>query len=156
MRPQKVHSCTYFASATYPFKDQIKIVPEKPIERKNGRGNLNYGVESRTTGRTIGLIEVKKDDFKQGFTQVTVQMESSLSHKRKANEIDDEYDMDKVWGIVTDAEKWYFMECTRDGEGKPSFKLSKPLFVYEDVDMKDKVEKILAHVIRLLDIYIYI
>jgi len=37
-------------------------------------------------------------------------------------------------GIVTDAEKWYFMECMQDSEGKPSFKLSKPLFVtYEDV-----------------------
>ncbi|GES88773.1 hypothetical protein GLOIN_2v1030212 [Rhizophagus clarus] len=37
----------------------------------------------------------------------------SLGHKRKANEIDDEYSLDKVWGIVTDAEKWYFMEFTR-------------------------------------------
>ncbi|PKC59011.1 hypothetical protein RhiirA1_470078 [Rhizophagus irregularis] len=32
-------------------------------------------------------------------------------NKRKANELDDDYDMDIVWGIVTDAEKWYFMEC---------------------------------------------
>ncbi|CAG8483747.1 5452_t:CDS:2, partial [Diversispora eburnea] len=33
---------------------QIKIVPEKLVEGKNGRGNLDCGVESRTTGRTIG------------------------------------------------------------------------------------------------------
>ncbi|GBC44800.2 hypothetical protein GLOIN_2v1788173 [Rhizophagus irregularis DAOM 181602=DAOM 197198] len=60
-------------------------------------------------------------------------MESSLSRKRKANEIYDEYDMDKVWGIVTNAQKWYFMECTLENERKPVFKLSKPLFVaYED------------------------
>jgi len=45
----------------------------------------------------VGLVEVKRDDFKQGFAQATVQMESSLTcRKRKANEIDDEYDMDKV------------------------------------------------------------
>ena len=44
----------------------------------------------------IDLIEVKKDDFKQGFAQATVQMESSLGRKRKANEIDDEYGLDKV------------------------------------------------------------
>ena len=57
-------------------------------------------------------------------------MESSLTcRKRKANEIDDESDMDKVWGIVTDAEKWYFMECTLDEERKPSFKLSEPVSV---------------------------
>ena len=96
---KSIYSYTYLASATYPFKSQIKIVPEKLVEGKNGRGNLDYGIESRTTGRTIGLIEVKK----MTLSRVTIQMESSLSRKRKANEM---YDMDKVWGIVTDAEKW--------------------------------------------------
>ena len=61
----------------------LRVVPEKLVEGKNGRGNLDYGIESRTTGRTIGLIEVKKDDFKQGCAQATVQMESSLSRKTK-------------------------------------------------------------------------
>src|SRR5271170_6227096 len=55
---------------------------------------------------TSGLVEVKRDDFKQGFAQATVQMESSLKCR--------EYDMDKVWGIVTDAEKWYFMLMRRE------------------------------------------
>ena len=149
---KSIYSYTYLASATFPFKSQIKIVPEKLIVGKNGRGNLDYGIESRTTGRTIGLIEVKKDDFKQGFAQATVQMESSLSRKRKANEINDEYGLDKVWGIVTDAEKWYFMECTQDSEGKPSFKLSKPLFVmYEHKNMRDMAEKVLGHIVWLLE-----
>jgi len=35
-------------------------------------GNLDYGIESRKTGRIIGLVEVKKDDFRQGFAQCTV------------------------------------------------------------------------------------
>jgi hypothetical protein len=65
----------------------------------------------------------QKDNFKQGFARATVQIESSLGHKRKANEIDDEYDIDKVWGIVANAEKWYFTDCSPDSEGKPSFKL---------------------------------
>ena len=122
------------------------------IEGKNGRGNLDYGIESRTTGRIVGLVEVKKDDFKQGFAQATVQLESSLGRKRKANEMDDGHGFDKVWGIVTDAEKWYFMECTQDAEGKPLFKLSKPLFVvYEDAGMKDMAEKVLGHIIWLLE-----
>jgi len=149
---KSIYSYTYLASATYPFKVQLKIVPEKLIEGKNGRGNLDYGIESRTTGRIIGLIEVKKVDFKQGFAQATVQMESSLGRKRKANEIDNEYSLEKVWGIVTDAEKWYFMECTQDREGKLSFKLSKPLFVaYEDAGMKDMAEKVLGHIIWLFE-----
>jgi hypothetical protein len=44
---------------------------------------------------TIGLVKVKKDDFKQGFAQATVQMELSLGRKREANEIDDEYGLKK-------------------------------------------------------------
>jgi len=32
------------------------------------------------------------------------------SRKRKAKEIDDERDVDKVFGIVTDAREWYFMD----------------------------------------------
>ncbi|PKK61641.1 hypothetical protein RhiirC2_760490, partial [Rhizophagus irregularis] len=62
---KSIYSYTYFVSATYPFKDQVKVVPEKLIEGKNGRGNLDYRIESCTTGRIIGLVEVKKDDFKQ-------------------------------------------------------------------------------------------
>ena len=60
--------------------------------------------------------------------------------------------MDKVWGIVTDAEKWYFMECSLDNEGKPSFKLSEPVIVeYNDENMQIKVEKVLGHIVWLLD-----
>ena len=55
-------------------------------------------------------------------------------------------------GIVTDAEKWYFMECTLENERKPVFKLSKPLFVaYEDEGMKDMAEKVLGHILWLLE-----
>jgi hypothetical protein len=60
--------------------------------------------------------------------------------------------LDKVWGIVTDAEKWYFMECSLDDEGKPSFKLSEPVtVVYKDENLQDKVEKILRHIVWLLE-----
>ncbi|GBB93359.1 hypothetical protein RclHR1_21560002 [Rhizophagus clarus] len=150
---KSIYSYTYFASATYPFKDQVKIVLEKLIEGKNGCENLDYDVESRTTGRIICLIKVKKNDFKQGFAQATVQLESSLGRKRKANKMDKDDGFNKVWGIVTDAEKWYFMECVQVTEGKLSFKLMKPaLFVaYEDAGMKDMAEKILGHIIWLLE-----
>ncbi|PKY18621.1 hypothetical protein RhiirB3_468668 [Rhizophagus irregularis] len=150
---KSIYSYTYLVSATYPFKDQVKVVPEKLIEGKNGRENLDYGIESHTTGRIIGLVEVKKDDFKQGFAQATVQLASSLGRKRKADKMDDEPGFNKVWGIVTDAEKWYFMECLQDDEGKPSFNLTKPpLFVAcEDEDIKERAEKVLGHIIWLLE-----
>ncbi|PKY29604.1 hypothetical protein RhiirB3_474484 [Rhizophagus irregularis] len=46
-------------------------------ESHNGQGNLDYAIECRSINRIVGLVEVKKDDFKQGFAQ----MESSLNAK---------------------------------------------------------------------------
>ncbi|GET03913.1 hypothetical protein GLOIN_2v1838494 [Rhizophagus clarus] len=54
-------------------------------------------------------------------------------------------------GIVTDAEKWYFMKCTQDSEGIISFKLSKPLFIaYDGKGTKGMAEKVLGHILWLL------
>ena len=47
----------------------------------------------------------------------------------------------KTFGIVTDVEKWYFMECSLDNEGKLLFKLSEPVTVmYKDENLQAKVE----------------
>ncbi|GET54323.1 hypothetical protein GLOIN_2v1774909 [Rhizophagus irregularis DAOM 181602=DAOM 197198] len=79
--------------ATFPFKSQIKIVPEKLVKGKK-------------------WSDLRKPLYKW--------------NKRKANELDDDYDMDIVWVI-------------------------KPLFVaYEYEDMKDKADKVLGHIIWLL------
>jgi hypothetical protein len=38
---------------------------------------------------------------------------------------------------ITDAEKWYFMECTLDEDRKPTFKLSEPVtVVYKSDNIK--------------------
>ncbi|CAG8807688.1 24364_t:CDS:2, partial [Gigaspora rosea] len=136
------------------YKDDFNIIPEKLIQGRNGQGNVDYAIECNSTRRTVGLVEVKKDDFLKGFAQASVQMESSLTgRKRKANEMDDdERGVDKVFGIVTDAEKWYYMTCTLDEKGKPSFGLSKPISVpyNNNGDMQISVEKVLGHVVWLL------
>ncbi|GBC47068.2 hypothetical protein GLOIN_2v1736381 [Rhizophagus irregularis DAOM 181602=DAOM 197198] len=131
----------YLASGVSFYEENFKLILEKFVTGRNGQGNLDYAIECRSTNRIVGLVKVKKDDFKQGFAQATVQME-----------IDDEHGLDKVWGIVTDAEKWYFVECILDNEGKLSFKLSKPVIVvYDDADMETKVKKVLSHIVWLLD-----
>ncbi|CAB4429361.1 unnamed protein product [Rhizophagus irregularis] len=63
--------------------DNFKLIPEKLIEGRNGQGNLDYAIECRSTGRVLGVIEVKKGDFMKGFAQASVQMESILTRKRK-------------------------------------------------------------------------
>jgi hypothetical protein len=146
---KSIYSYCYLASGVLFYK-KISKSYRKNLSRQ---GNLNLAIECRLTGRIAGLVKVKRDGFKQGFAQATVQMESSLTCcKRKANEIDDEYDMDKVWGIVTDAEKWYFMECTLNEKRKPSFKLLElAVIVYNDENMENMVRKVLGHIIWLLE-----
>ncbi|CAI2191241.1 7858_t:CDS:2, partial [Funneliformis geosporum] len=150
---KSIYSYCYLASGVSLFENNFKIVLEKLVKGHNGQGNLDLAIECRSTRRIAGLVKVKRDDFKQGIAQATMQMESSLTcRKCKASEIDDEKKMDIVWGIVTDAEKWYFMECTFDKEKKPAFKLSKPVIVeYDDENLQAKVEKVLAYIVWLLD-----
>ncbi|EXX76171.1 hypothetical protein RirG_035470 [Rhizophagus irregularis DAOM 197198w] len=38
----------------------FKLIPEKLIEGRNGQGNLDYAIECHSTGRILGIIEVKK------------------------------------------------------------------------------------------------
>jgi len=62
------------------------------------------------------VTEVKDEDFFKGITQNAVQLESALSNrKHKASEMEeDSVFVGRVFGIVTDAEKWYFLECSLD------------------------------------------
>ncbi|GBC13518.2 hypothetical protein GLOIN_2v1883277 [Rhizophagus irregularis DAOM 181602=DAOM 197198] len=63
----------------------------------------------------FSCVDTKNEKYgEQGLAQATIQMESSLGHKRKAKEIDNEYSLDKVWEIVIDVEKWYFMKYTAE------------------------------------------
>jgi hypothetical protein len=54
--------------------------------------------------------------------------------------------------LVTDAEKFYFMECSMDDQDRPSFKLSEPVdVVYNDENMENMVRKVLSHIVWLLE-----
>ena len=87
----------------------------------------------------------------KGFAQASVQMESTLSRKRKADEIDNGQYVDRVFGIVTDASEWYFMECSLDNERKPLFKLLKPVVVVYGIEsMKDNVKRVLGYIVCIV------
>ncbi|CAI2176684.1 8177_t:CDS:2 [Funneliformis geosporum] len=120
--------------------------------KPNRYGPFDFAIDLCQTAKTVWVAEVKKDDFVKGVAQCTVQLESSLTyHKRKADEME-ERTFGRVFGIVTDAEKFYFMECSMDDQDRPSFKLSKPVtVVYEDNNLQKKVEKAFEHVVWLLE-----
>lgn len=93
------------------------------------------------TARLVGITEVKDKDFKQGIAQNAVQCESALACNKQ-----------RVFGIVTDGEKWFFLECSLEDNKKPKFKLSKPVIViYGDYNMEDMITKVLGHIAWLLE-----
>jgi len=62
-----IYSYCYLASGISFYEENFKLIPEKFVTGRNGQGNLDYAIECRSTNRIVGLVEVKKDDFKQGF-----------------------------------------------------------------------------------------
>jgi hypothetical protein len=59
---------------------------------------------------------------------------------------------EKAFGIVSDAEKFFFLECRVNGDGKASFKLSTPVVVnYSTRFMEDTVAEVLSHIGWLLE-----
>ena len=57
---KSIYSYCYLASGISFYKDNFKLIPEKLIEGRNGQGNLDYAIECRSTGRVLGIIEVKR------------------------------------------------------------------------------------------------
>ncbi|KAF9181059.1 hypothetical protein BGZ49_004918, partial [Haplosporangium sp. Z 27] len=78
-----------------------------------------------TDNYTLGVTEIKKKYSNQGVAPNIVQLESALtSRKRKWSSVSTE-ELQKSYGIVTDAEKWYFLECSMDKYENVSYKMSR-------------------------------
>ena len=127
---------------------------QKKISGPNGHGPVDFAIDLLQTAKTVGVTEVKDEYFLKGIAQNVVQLESALSNrKRKASEVSEEGAfVGKTFGIVTDAEKWYFLECSLDDQDRLKFKLSKPVIVvYGNEDMERNVERVLGHIAWLLE-----
>ncbi|PKK66638.1 hypothetical protein RhiirC2_784525 [Rhizophagus irregularis] len=146
--------CSYLVAGANLYKGKFELRPEKNITGPNGHGPVDFAIDLLQTAKTVGVTEVKNEDFYKGIAQNAVQLESALSNrKRKANEMEeDSVFMGKVFGIITDAEKWYFMECSLDDQDRLRFKLSKPIsVVYDSENMGGNVERVLGHIAWLLE-----
>ena len=117
---------SYLLAGVNNFKVKFEIRPQV-ISEPNGHRPLDFMVNLYQTAKTVRVTEIKKDDFVKGIAQCAVQLESSLSnYKCKTNEMEEQM-FGRVFGIITDAKKFYFMECLMDDQDRPSFKLSKPV-----------------------------
>ncbi|KAF9094755.1 hypothetical protein BGX27_001374 [Mortierella sp. AM989] len=119
---------SFLVWATTLFHESMFLAAEKTLTGRRGRGPVDYSVHARKNQEyTLSVTEVKKESFKQGIAQNVVQLDSALAKKRKRQIFDETGDDEdvKAYGIVTDAEKWYFLECTMDADERTSFKMSK-------------------------------
>ncbi|RGB22946.1 hypothetical protein C1646_775258 [Rhizophagus diaphanus] len=133
--------CSYLVAIANLFKDKFKICPEKNVSGLNSHGPVDFALIQVQTSRIIGITEIKDKVFQQDVAQNAVQCESALLNNKK-----------KVFCIITDSEKWFFLECSLDNERNPMFKLSKPVVViYGDKDMENLVKKVLGHIAWLLE-----
>ncbi|CAG8814846.1 6448_t:CDS:2, partial [Racocetra fulgida] len=110
----------FLAVASSVCGEKVKIYPEEYIQGKYGRGPVDFCM--RLENIIISVLEVKKDDFIQGTAQIIVQLHSSLESSRKRKLEDNDFVIDKAYGIVTDSKLWYFFECFMNDD-KPEFKI---------------------------------
>ena len=80
-------------------------------------GPADYAIEEIQTTMIVGVTEVKKDDFGKDVAQNMVQVETILpNRKRKTESMNDELPANEPitrFEIITDAEVWMFLQCTR-------------------------------------------
>ncbi|KAG0196577.1 hypothetical protein BGX28_009963 [Mortierella sp. GBA30] len=123
---------SFLLAATKLFKDDLYLAAQRDLSGRRGHGPMDYSVHSRKSYEyTLGVTEVKKEDFKQGVAQNIVQLESALTakkRKRNSSDIDGEEDQPmktRSYGIVTDASLWLLIECTLHEDETVSYRMKE-------------------------------
>lgn len=121
---------SFLAAATKLFQEDLYLAAQRNLSGRRGNGPLDFSVHLRTThSYTLGVTEVKKDDFRQGVAQNIVQLESALTtkkRKRSASDVDGEEPMEmRLYGIVTDASQWNLIECTMHNDDTVSYRMTE-------------------------------
>ena len=130
------------------------INPQKQLQGRYGRGPVDFALESKASGGFIGVTQVTRQDFRRGIAQSIVQLEASLSNRKR--ELTETADTPtppcRAFGLVTDASVWYILECIMDSDERISVKMSKmvPVIVYSQEGWEKKVEDVLSHLVWLL------
>ncbi|KAF8936567.1 hypothetical protein BGZ47_009441 [Haplosporangium gracile] len=122
---------SFLVAATRLFKDDLYLMSQRQLSGRRGNGPVDFSVHPRKThDYTLGVTEAKRSDLKQGVAQNIVQLEAALTEKKRKRE---KYDLDgdenppskqSAYGIVTDAERWAFVEFTMDEDEAVSIRMS--------------------------------
>lgn len=122
---------TFLTQATVLFKKDLYFSAQRHLSGRRGHGPVDFSVHSRKDhDYTLGVTEVKKDDFVKGVAQNIVQLESAMTEKkRKRGLCDVDGDHEGItttsYGIVTDANRWMLIECTLCNDESVNYKMSE-------------------------------
>ncbi|KAF9144383.1 hypothetical protein BGX30_012957 [Mortierella sp. GBA39] len=133
--------CSFLTQAVLIFDGELALAPKRPLRGRHGHGKVDYAIEALAkdgSRHVLGVTEVKHEDYRKGLAQNLVQLESSLTVRKRKRSSDDNEDEEReedstvplrAYGIVTDASFWFFVECTIDpsqGSGDwPKFRISR-------------------------------
>ncbi|KAF9079300.1 hypothetical protein BGX27_006631, partial [Mortierella sp. AM989] len=89
--------CSFLTQAVLIFEGILTLSPERALHGKHGHGKVDYSTEASAGGmtHTLGVTEVKQDDFKKGVTQNCVQLESALTIRKKRKRKDDDEEVEE-------------------------------------------------------------
>ncbi|KAF9322726.1 hypothetical protein BG006_002104, partial [Podila minutissima] len=84
----------FLAKVTRLFKEDLYLAAQRNLSGHRGNGPVDLSVHSQKNYEyTLGMMEVKKDDFVQGVAQNIVQLESAMMEKKRKhglNDVDEE------------------------------------------------------------------
>jgi hypothetical protein len=74
--------CSYLVAGANLYEGKFELRPEKNITGPNGHGPVDFAIDLLQTAKTVGVTEVKDEDFYKGIAQNAVQLESALSNRK--------------------------------------------------------------------------
>ncbi|KAI1315472.1 hypothetical protein EDD11_000753 [Mortierella claussenii] len=160
--------CSFLTQAVLIFNGELTLAPERKLRGRYGHGKVDYAIEALDkdgTRHVLGVTEVKHEDFRKGVAQNIVQLESSLTVRKRKRSCDDDGEEEeknssspmRAYGIVTDAVRWYFVECTIDqsqesSSDRPKFRISrlKDIVNYNGDTWKAEAKSVLGQIVWLM------
>ncbi|KAG0028113.1 hypothetical protein BGZ82_008617, partial [Podila clonocystis] len=156
-------SGSFFMAATTIFPN-LHLIPEKPITGSWGNGPVDYLIETKNALEVsmVGVAEAKKQStFKAGHAQNIAQLEATLTSRMDHDCRCNGKSMDLFsYGIVTDANRWEFIECRMDAASINGLnrgivvrktKLEITIDYNDDERWKDQVKVVFEHVVWMFE-----
>ncbi|KAF9155884.1 hypothetical protein BGX21_005445 [Mortierella sp. AD011] len=144
------------------YKADMFLAQQQQMSGRRGHGPVDFAMMDRIhQTQVLGVTEVKKDDHVQGLAQNMVQLDVAVQQKRRkrVDETDDDKEGPparrlKSYGIVTDAFKWTFVECTLEDDDTLTYKAKevlRDLRLQQENTLREDAKTLFEYVLSLYD-----